>query len=412
MKKLIFIIVYTAFTVFLTDARPLFAQNDKQIFGRINDYIENKKFFDTITELKALIKKEPKNKENYLRLAAFYARADLYKEEIKTLEALLKFLPEDDENFAGLCNNLAFAYLSDGQWAKVKAPLDKALALDPESDAVLFVLLLYQVHEKNFYGAAQTLDRLCRLNEETDFYHDLYQYLLDNDYPSEDIVRLYEETVKVSPQSHLSHRMLASVLRVHAGKTQEHLSRILEEFNTAIKLKPDYIPTYVSLANTYLFLALQTKDASHYQTAIKWLNKAKKINPDFARLYFAFGNIYQYMEQHDKAIVNYEKTVAMGLDDEKVFEVLGQAYNNKAYECYKTGKNLKEGLKVIDKAIGIDPFNGIFLGTKAELLYKMGQYEEAYSFIKGAKALDPNHEEIKQDLINIEKALKRSDHAQ
>ena len=51
------------------------------------------------------------------------------------------------------------------------------------------------------------------------------------------------------------------------------------------------------------------------------------------------------------------------------------------------------------------PNNGIFLSTKAELLYKLGRYDEAYNYIKKGIALEPNQAEIQSDVKMIEKAL-------
>jgi tetratricopeptide (TPR) repeat protein len=86
---------------------------------------------------------------------------------------------------------------------------------------------------------------------------------------------------------------------------------------------------------------------------------------------------------------------------------LATAYNNKAYDFYKEGKNLEEGLELVEKAILLDPKEGVFLSTKAELLYKMGRYQEAYEYIKRGIALKPNHPEIQQDFKMIEEAVNK-----
>ena len=88
---------------------------------------------------------------------------------------------------------------------------------------------------------------------------------------------------------------------------------------------------------------------------------------------------------------------------------LAFAYNGKSYSLYKEDKELERGLELINKAIGFEPNNGYILGTKAELLYKMGKYKEAHKYIKQALELEPGHEEMEQDLVLIEEALNKPD---
>lgn len=135
--------------------------------------------------------------------------------------------------------------------------------------------------------------------------------------------------------------------------------------------------------------------------------KARKLDPKNYRLAYAMGHFFVNSEQYDKAITELEYVVKNGNNDESVIEMLVRAYNGKAYSYYTKEKNLEKGLNIIDKALNLRPNEGIFLSTKAELLYKLGRLEEAYDYIKKAITLKPDEPEIKQDLENIEKAIKK-----
>ncbi len=87
---------------------------------------------------------------------------------------------------------------------------------------------------------------------------------------------------------------------------------------------------------------------------------------------------------------------------------MADIYNSKAYSLYESGERLEEGLEIINNAIFIKPNDGIILSTKAEILYKMKRYEEAYEYIKKGIKLEPNRPEIIQDFKNIKKALKET----
>ena len=60
---------------------------------------------------------------------------------------------------------------------------------------------------------------------------------------------------------------------------------------------------------------------------------------------------------------------------------------------------------MIDKALKLDSGNGIYLATKAELLYKLKEYKEAFKLIMQAHVKLPKEDEINQDVVMIEKAL-------
>ena len=179
----------------------------------------------------------------------------------------------------------------------------------------------------------------------------------------------------------------------------------MAEYKKALKLNPEYLPTYISIANTYMFQALTTKDRKYFKDSLRWFNKAAKLEPDNFRLSYAMGNLYLCMEQYDKAIEKLEYAVDKGTNHPEPANLLALAYNGKAYTLYKKGENLDQALELINKAIQLKPRDGIILSTKAEILYKLKRYEEAHRYIKEAMALEPDHEEIKQDLANIEAAL-------
>ncbi len=142
--------------------------------------------------------------------------------------------------------------------------------------------------------------------------------------------------------------------------------------------------------------------------ALAWFNKAQKIAPKDFRLYYAKGLALVSFDRPDEAIGAYERALKISLDNPMVIEGIANAYNSKAYALYLKGKNLKLGLQLIEKAIVLKPNDGIILSTKAELLYKMGRYDEAYEYIKTAMAFGPDQDEMRQDKINIEKALEES----
>ena len=155
-----------------------------------------------------------------------------------------------------------------------------------------------------------------------------------------------------------------------------------------------------------MYLGLKTNNKSYLKESLNQINKAYKLDQKNLKLAYCAGYIFLAMDEYDKGIERLEYVFNRGFNDQDTSELLAAAYNNKAYSYYETGKNIKEGLKIIDKAIMLDPNNGMILSTKAELLYKAKRFKEAYEYIQMAIKLKPDEPGIKQDLANIEKAMK------
>ena len=207
---------------------------------------------------------------------------------------------------------------------------------------------------------------------------------------------------------------------------QGDLTQAIVDYTKAIEINPNYAGAYNNRGNIYFRqtnFGLANSDYSkaieidpnnefahrnrgniyfrkgNYDKAIADYTKAIEINPNSAKTYRNRGNVYFSHGNYDKAIIDYDKAIEIDPN-------YADAYNSKAYTFYRKGDNLEEGMETINKALKMFPNNGIYLSTKAELLYKLGIYHKAYDYIKKGIALEPNQEEIQSDFKMIEKALK------
>jgi tetratricopeptide (TPR) repeat protein len=183
----------------------------------------------------------------------------------------------------------------------------------------------------------------------------------------------------------------------------------MQELMLALKLNVKYTPTYITIADTYMFRAKMTGNAQDEREGMAWFKKAHRISPNDFRVYYAKAHFLYIFARYDEAIKAYEQALKLSPGDEMVIEGLANAYNQKAYGLYQSGKNLDLGVRIIEKALTMRPYDGVYLSTKAELLYKMGRFDEAYEYIKNALAYGPESDEIWQDKAMIEKALAQKD---
>ncbi|MFH2137872.1 MAG: tetratricopeptide repeat protein [Candidatus Omnitrophota bacterium] len=393
----------------LFNISAILAKNDLILPGVPEVDLYNKNNLDvytTIAELKAKIEEDPGNYEYYSMLAFTYDYIGMDKESLEALKKELECYPGPD--WHTLYYNIARAYMNMGQLEEGKVYLDKAMDYRPDDIYNNGLLLDYSILIKDYSQAAIQMKKLADMFPEKDWYHDAFTKFFDvEDKDAYDFLALYTKALELNPNNHYAIRSYALMLR-NQGKEQflENYDFIIKELKRAYRLKPNYAFHCVGIGNTYLWKWVLDKNKKNLRQALSWMKKAQKLEPENPQVVYCLGHLYIYMQEEDKAIELLEKAITLGMDDdETVKKVLAQAYNGKAYSCYKKDENLDVGMQCIEKALIFDPEDGIILSTKAELLYKMGRYEEAHECIKRALVLDPGHEEMLQDLENIEKAM-------
>ncbi len=362
-----------------------------------------------IDGLKQKIAYEPDNYENYGVLGFAYDYIGDYENELEALKMEARLIPNDLGEKDIIYGNLARAYMLNDQWKEGKVWLDKADSLNPSNFYNRWNAFdYYLMHAKNAREAASQLKRLQEFyKDDCDQYYEAYIKSVGNAVPSGKIIELFRAAVQLEPKNSRAHRVLGVAIRNSSKEDfEKNIPSAMKELNRALKLDPQYIPTYISIADTYMLLGIRTKNEKDNKKALEWFHKAYAINPEDSRLAYAMGTFYFYRQDYDHAIEKLEFVYKDGLEDNALKENLAWSYNNKAYALYQAGQNLDEGLLLVNKAVELLPGNGIILGTKAELLYKLGKYGEAHKYIKQALELEPGQAEMEQDLSMIEKALK------
>jgi tetratricopeptide (TPR) repeat protein len=371
--------------------------------------VDNRKTQDVIDKIQSEVKKNPLNSANYSMLAFIYDCVGSYDKALEAIKSEIKYTPEKSK-WSMVYGNLAREHFNLGNIDEIKKPSIKSLRFDPRNINSRLNLLKYYILKGKYKEAGTELKILSGLDKEMDFYYEIYMCCFDKIKNKNDIIELFREAVKMNPDSPLSHRALGTAIRDLSHENMEkNLYTIMQSFKKALELNKDYIPTYISIANTYLYLGVETSKRTYFEDSLVWINKAHRMDPRNVKVAYSMGNIFLAMDEYDKGIEKLEYAFSNGGNDKDTAELLAAAYNNKAYSYYEIGKNMKEGLKMIDRAIILSPDNGLILSTKAELLYKMKRFDEAYEYIQKAVKLAPDEPGIKQDLANIEKALRTAE---
>jgi len=101
--------------------------------------------------------------------------------------------------------------------------------------------------------------------------------------------------------------------------------RAIEDYNQAIRLKPDYAEAYFNRGLAYDKLG-------QYQRAIEDFNEAIHLQPDDAEVYIGRGVAFGGLGQYQRAIVDYNEAIRLRPD-------LAGAYNNRGVVYFMQGNN-------------------------------------------------------------------------
>ncbi|MFO8053516.1 MAG: tetratricopeptide repeat protein, partial [Candidatus Omnitrophota bacterium] len=327
---------------------------------------KEEKAINAIKKIERLIEKEPENYEHYLALAFFCDQVGLYEKEGRAIKNGIKYYPEGEGGKDAPYGNLARVYLILGNLDAAKAALDKAMEINPENIPNLIHLATYHLQKNNIKETAVALKKISKLDPDGEKYYNFYyQALFDLEIDSSKLIALFKKITEIDPKNYEAYKMYATAMRNGFNDLDKDFPLIEKSYKKAIELAPENVYSYISLGNAYFFRALQNEEDKYYQLALKWFKKAKHLEPDNYHVKFCLGHCYLYMDKNDLAIKNLKYALEKDKENEKTRMLLATAYNNKAYAFYEKGENLEEGLELVDKAVSLEPNNGIFLGTKA-----------------------------------------------
>ncbi len=392
------------FTLIIFVVKFSYANNLEYVIKGIQDYYETRPL---IAQIKDDIEQNPTLADNYIELAYIYDLLKLYPEEIKTLKKAILYYADGREGRDLLFRSIAECYIKLNKWSKAKPYIEKALTLNPDNLDVKISLAEYYINVQDLDAVAKIMKDISKTEKTRDVYYELYMYLLGNYNNFGPIIKVFEKCVNLDPDNYMARRAYGVSLRWLGDVNDLRFEQALQELRKSLELNNQYIPTYISLADTYMLRSFYRKDKDYLKYTAEWFEKAYKIKPDDVRLSYAMGNFALYREDYDEAIKKIEYAFDNGFKDIQVLDLLARAYNNKAYSYYEKGEKFEEGLKYIEEAINIKPYDGIIIGTKAELLFKLGKIEEAYKFIKKALELEPENKDIQASYKMIEDVMKK-----
>jgi tetratricopeptide (TPR) repeat protein len=246
------VLVYAKQTATLSDIRAFLSGEPTR--EQVSGYVK---------ELEEIIKHDPDDCRNYEMLALCYDYLGQHEKAAEMMRQEIKHFPEGEEGFDSLYGNLAGQCLHLKRYEDAKQALDKALEINPNNTMNHRHLFDYYILTGKYKEAAVQLKTISGLDSKEDYYYDAYFFALKLGIKLEDLIFLFRQAVNANPNSHLAHRALATALRgISFEDIDKKFPLVMEELNKAWELNPKFIPTYISIADMYMFMGMKTGEKS------------------------------------------------------------------------------------------------------------------------------------------------------
>ncbi len=115
-------------------------------------------------------------------------------------------------------------------------------------------------------------------------------------------------------------------------------------------------------------------------------------------IYGTLGDVMQELDSWDRAVDAYNMALRLDRDNHN-------ALNNYAYFLSVRGERLNEALEMAERAISFEPENAAYLDTIGWIHFKLGNYEEARSYIQKAVDTGDASAEVYEHLGDVYREL-------
>ena|SRR3989339_800446 len=370
------------------------------ILIRVAELQENLGSLDKAAEaIEELLTIDPSNTAVQKLLSEVYTRAGKYDDALKIINEIIELTPDDfdarerkaqiliqQNNWEAAANEFNYilekpdilletkirvgaSFFAQSFKDSIMLGYAKQLFEKIDKDTSYWQVKMYlgaiSLAEKNDSVALNYFDEVKNLAEQnTQGWTQLGGLFFDNRHYSEAIT-LMNEAIELFPQDFVVNLLLGLSL----AQSDRH-SEAKEYLKTAIDINPNDV---IALsAYGYSLNQLRENDE-----AILYLKRALGISPNDVNLLGTLGLIYDSLKMWEECDKTYEH--ALGIDSSNA-----TVNNNYAYSLSERGEKLDLALEMAKLAIEKEPDNSSFLDTIGWVYYKLGNYEEAKTYLEKA----------------------------
>lgn len=144
----------------------------------------------------------------------------------------------------------------------------------------------------------------------------------------------------------------------------------------------------------WYFIGMNFAQRQSFDTALVWLHRAFALDSTDTRIQFALGSALERSGQFAQSALMFSNLLHRDPQNAPALNYLGYMYAD-------SGIHLDESVKLIKRALDIDPTNGAYLDSYGWALFKLGRLEEAEVQIRKALEAIGNDPVVHEHLGDI-----------
>lgn len=230
---------------------------------------------------------------------------------------------------------------------------------------------IYKLIEQGEYAHAKELLEEIYKTDEKDIDALKLTALCEVNVENYDCARLILEDI-------IKYRQDDAICWYYLGCCYDNLGQLIEAkhaYKTVIKLRPEYVDVYKSMAITQIKAQDPKKALEYVEQGLKYADKN-----DYA-LYYIAGTACMAAQDFENSIKYINKAIELEPKNVQLYNNLGTAY-------LTTGK-LDDALKTYKKSIDIEPKDSLAYFNIASILQMQDKHEEACEYFEKAHELEP-----------------------
>ena len=328
----------------------------------------------SIKPLLKIIEMDPSQIEAYIRIGDIYEKFDGKKTQEDVLMMGLKNNPDDARLIIALGN----MYMINNDWSKAIRDFQKARKTINVPELIKTLTYLYY-YNRNDSLASAYLDSVTLYGyDDAKFYFSLGKTFVNID-NFQEAVQSYEkgfakDSKSISPYFNYCYALLQLGLN----------DKVILVLNSLLQKNPSYKELHFWLGEAYFRKEL-------WENALDSYYQLMEVNPDDIRILFRLAVSYERLGKYEKSYSFFKEIISKDPKNSLAMNYLG-------YMFAENNINLKDAKKLIKKALKLEPENGAFLDSMGWVYYRLGKFRKAEQYI--VKALQHASEEDKPVILD------------
>lgn len=169
-------------------------------------------------------------------------------------------------------------------------------------------------------------------------------------------------------------------------------AKALQIFDRAAATAPSDFAVMAAIIAALQSSDLQTESIVYIVKAIDLPSRTDELDRiRDSQLYTILGDTYWSRGLHSLARRAYHQAIELNADN-------AMALNNLGYQYADAGENLEEALRLVTRAVELEPKNGVYIDSLGWAYFRLGRYDDAVSTLRRAVELCPSDAEVRYHL--------------